>query len=279
MKVLWKFLLLLIVLVVLFTAIFYYLGKVPVIGNVISLLSKLLNPFKHRVEVNIIGSVLYDIQQIGFLRLVTVLMEDVVKTSDYEYELDSILDGKYTVDGIYIYRAKASYGIDLFKVEQNDVIIDESQKKITIHLPPIELLDSNINVERSETFNENFKSKILGTFEVGAIDKWVPLPPIELLDSNINVERSETFNENFKSKILGTFEVGAIDKWVPLDIKEKVKSFCDEKAREKLTENIKYYIMSEDKYSEMKTLAERYIRNLLSPYTEKGYTVEISFKE
>lgn len=238
MKNLWNFLLLLIVLVVLFTVIFYYLSKVPVIGNIISLLSKFLNPFKHRVEVNIIGSVLYDIQQIGFLRLATVLMEDVVKTSDYEYELDSILDGKYTVDGIYIYRAKASYGIDLFKIEQNDVIIDESQKKITIHLPPIELLNSNINIERSETFNENFKSKILGTFEIGAIDKWVPL-----------------------------------------DIKEKVKSFCDEKAREKLTENIKYYIMSEDRYSEMKALAERYIRNLLSVYTEKGYTVEISFKE
>jgi len=100
MKNLWNFLLLLIVLVVLFTAIFYYLGKVPVIGTVISLfLSKLLNPFKHIVEVKIIGSVLSDIQQMGFLRLAMVLMEDVVKTSDYEYELDSILDGKYTVDG------------------------------------------------------------------------------------------------------------------------------------------------------------------------------------
>ena len=218
MKNLWNFLLLLIVLVVLFTALFYYLGRVEVKINV--------------------DSVLYDIQQMGFLRLATVLMEDVVKTSDYEYELDSILDGKYTVDGTYIYRAKASYGIDLFKIVQNDVIIDESHKKITIHLPPIELLDSNINVERSETFNENYRSKILGTFEIGAIDKWVPLY-----------------------------------------IKEKVKSFCDEKAREKLTENIKYYIMSEDKYSEMKALAERYIRNLLSPYTEKGYSVEIFFKE
>ncbi len=136
------------------------------------------------------------------------------------------------------YKERKQVTVLIFKIEQNDVIIDESQRKITIYL----LL-------------------------------------IELLDSNINVERSETFNENFKSKILGTFEIGAIDKWVPLDIIEKVKSFCDEIARERLTKEIEDHIMFEDNYSEMKALAERYIRNLLSVSTEKGYTVEISFKE
>jgi hypothetical protein len=238
MKNLWNFLLLLIVLVVLFTAIFYYLSKVPVIGNVISLLSKFLNPFKHRVEVKIIGSVLYDIQQMGFLRLATVLMEDVIKTRDYEYELDTILDGKYAVDGIYIYRAKVSYGVDLFKIEQDDVIIDETQTRITIYLPPIELLEGRINVERLETFEENFKSKIFGRFEIGAKDTWIPL-----------------------------------------EIKERVYSFCDRKAEELLTREIEDYMRNKNKYEEMKTRAEKYITTLLLPYTAKGYSVNVLWKE
>ncbi|WP_448376308.1 DUF4230 domain-containing protein [Fervidobacterium sp.] len=240
MKRFWKFILLLLIFVVLFTALFYYLAKVPGIGNVISVLSNMLNPFKEKVqraEINL-GTVLYDIQQMGFLRLATVLMEDVIKTRDYEYELDRILDGKYAVDGMYIYRAKVSYGVDLFKIEQDDVIIDQTQTRITIYLPPIELLEGRINVERLETFEENFKSKIFGRFEIGAKDTWIPL-----------------------------------------EIKERVYSFCDRKAEELLTREIEDYMRSKNKYDEMKTRAEKYIMTLLLPYTAKGYSVNVLWKE
>jgi len=240
MKRFWKFILLLLVFVVLFTVLFYYLAKVPVIGNVISILSNILNPFKEKVqraEINL-GTVLYDIQQMGFLRLATVLMEDVVKTRDYEYELDRVLDGKYAVDGTYVYRAKVSYGVDLFKIEQDDVIIDEPQTRITIYLPPIELLEGRINVERLETFEENFKSKIFGKFEIGAKDTWIPL-----------------------------------------EVKERVYSFCDRKAEELLTREIADYMRSKNKYVEMKTRAEKYITTLLLPYTTKGYSVNVLWKE
>jgi len=99
------------------------------------------------------------------------------------------------------------------------------------------------------------------------------------LEGRVKVERLETFEENFRSKIFGRFEIGAKDTWIPIEIKERVYSFCDRKAEELLAREIEDYMRSKNKYEEMKTRAEKYITTLLLPYTAKGYSVNVIWKE
>ena len=117
--------------------------------RILNTLTSLFNPQAPNLEIEHSAVVLQQIQGIQELTTTVYKMETVVPTSaDRTLGKDWVIA---TTKLLYLGRGEVKAGIDLGKLEQEDILV--SKDKIAITLPPSQILDSNIDVNASHIYH------------------------------------------------------------------------------------------------------------------------------
>lgn len=117
--------------------------------RLLNTLTSLFNPQPPIPEIAHSAVVLQQIQGIQELTTTVYKMETVVPTSaDRTLGKDWVIA---TTKLLYLGRGEVKAGIDLGKLEQEDILV--SKDKIAVNLPPSEILDSKIDVNASHIYH------------------------------------------------------------------------------------------------------------------------------
>ncbi len=134
-----------VLLFIIFLLVLKQLGS-DVWGNI----AAFLNLSSSEPEVDVPTLVVKQIRGASELTTAIFTMEAVVPTRQ-DSKLGEVVIGTTTL--LYVAHGEVRAGVDLSKIEAEDVTYTDETETVTIQLPPPEILDSKIDVDRSKVYH------------------------------------------------------------------------------------------------------------------------------